>query len=280
MRFVIFADNYVTGSKENLEKWIGHPRFELIRHDVREPLLIEVDRIYHLVCPASPIFYKYNPVKTIQTNVIGTLSMSGVILLTSTSEVYVDPLIHPQPESYWGNVNPIGVRSCYDEGKASVQHGIEIRIARIFNTYGPRMNIDVGRVGSNFIPQALRGDALTIQKPGTQTRSFCYLSDMVEGDDTGPINIGNPGGFAMVELAETVKELITPSIEIKMVENTPDDPRQRKPDISKAKEVLSWEPMVKLREGLPLMEENFRLKSKLYCNESSTKKKMAQPCKL
>ncbi|CAN7015249.1 unnamed protein product [Brassica rapa subsp. trilocularis] len=263
---VIFADNYVTGSKENLEKWIGHPRFELIRHDVREPLLIEVDRIYHLVCPASPIFYKYNPVKTIQTNVIGTLSMSGVILLTSTSEVYVDPLIHPQPESYWGNVNPIGVR--------------KIRIARIFNTYGPRMNIDVGRVGSNFIPQALRGDALTIQKPGTQTRSFCYLSDMVEGDDTGPINIGNPGGFAMVELAETVKELITPSIEIKMVENTPDDPRQRKPDISKAKEVLSWEPMVKLREGLPLMEENFRLKSKLYCNESSTKKKMAQPCKL
>ncbi|WZY86058.1 hypothetical protein YC2023_032442 [Brassica napus] len=193
---VIFADNYVTGSKENLEKWIGHPRFELIRHDVREPLLIEVDRIYHLVCPASPIFYKYNPVKVYHPNQCDWYTehvrrVGARILLTSTSEVYVDPLIHPQPESYWGNVNPI-----------------EIRIARIFNTYGPRMNIDVGRVGSNFIPQALRGDALTIQKPGTQTRSFCYLSDMVEGDDTGPINIGNPGGFAMVELAETVKEVI------------------------------------------------------------------------
>ncbi|KAG2297332.1 hypothetical protein Bca52824_044001 [Brassica carinata] len=280
---VIVADNYFTGSKENLKKWIGHPRFELIRHDVTEPLLIEVDRIYHLACPASPIFYKYNPVKTIKTNVIGTLNMLGLakrvgarILLTSTSEVYGDPLIHPQPESYWGNVNPIGVRSCYDEGKRVAetlmfdyhrQHGIEIRIARIFNTYGPRMNIDDGRVVSNFIAQALRGEALTVQKPGTQTRSFCYVSDMVdglirlmEGDDTGPINIGNPGEFTMVELAETVKELINPSIEIKMVENTPDDPRQRKPDISKAKEVLGWEPKVKLREGLPLMEEDFRLR--------------------
>ncbi|KAF3549717.1 hypothetical protein DY000_02001097 [Brassica cretica] len=221
--------------------------------------------------------------ETIKTNVIGTLNMLGLakrvgarILLTSTSEVYGDPLIHPQPESYWGNVNPIGVRSCYDEGKRVAetlmfdyhrQHGIEIRIARIFNTYGPRMNIDDGRVVSNFIAQALRGEPLTVQKPGTQTRSFCYVSDMVdglirlmEGDDTGPINIGNPGEFTMVELAETVKELINPSIEIKMVENTPDDPRQRKPDISKAKEVLGWEPKVKLREGLPLMEEDFRLR--------------------
>ncbi|CAF1891438.1 hypothetical protein F2Q70_00014734 [Brassica cretica] len=280
---VVVADNYFTGSKENLKKWIGHPRFELIRHDVTEPLLLEVDRIYHLACPASPIFYKYNPVKTIKTNVMGTMNMLGLakrvgarILLTSTSEVYGDPLIHPQPESYWGNVNPIGVRSCYDEGKRVAetlmfdyhrQHGIEIRIARIFNTYGPRMNIDDGRVVSNFIAQALRGEALTVQKPGTQTRSFCYVSDMVdglirlmEGDDTGPINIGNPGEFTMVELAETVKELINPSIEIKMVENTPDDPRQRKPDISKAKEVLGWEPKVKLREGLPLMEEDFRLR--------------------
>ncbi|KAF2541829.1 hypothetical protein F2Q70_00035753 [Brassica cretica] len=301
---VIVADNYFTGSKDNLKKWIGHPRFELIRHDVTEPLLIEVDQIYHLACPASPIFYKYNPVKTIKTNVIGTLNMLGLakrvgarILLTSTSEVYGDPLIHPQPESYWGNVNPIGVRSCYDEGKRVAetlmfdyhrQHGIgqfyfprfieilsrllfltlfsvEIRIARIFNTYGPRMNIDDGRVVSNFIAQALRGEALTVQKPGTQTRSFCYVSDMVEGlmrlmegDETGPINIGNPGEFTMVELAETVKELINPSIKIKMVENTPDDPRQRKPDITKAKEVLGWEPKVKLREGLPLMEEDFR----------------------
>ncbi|KAG2311941.1 hypothetical protein Bca52824_023498 [Brassica carinata] len=304
---VIVADNYFTGSKDNLKKWIGHPRFELIRHDVTEPLLIEVDQIYHLACPASPIFYKYNPVKTIKTNVIGTLNMLGLakrvgarILLTSTSEVYGDPLIHPQPESYWGNVNPIGsfihfiitcvsfslsykvdamiigVRSCYDEGKRVAetlmfdyhrQHGIEIRIARIFNTYGPRMNIDDGRVVSNFIAQALRGEALTVQKPGTQTRSFCYVSDMVdglmrlmEGDETGPINIGNPGEFTMVELAETVKELINPSIETKMVENTPDDPRQRKPDITKAKEVLGWEPKVKLREGLPLMEEDFRLR--------------------
>ncbi|KAF8094822.1 hypothetical protein N665_0352s0030 [Sinapis alba] len=280
---VVVADNYFTGSKDNLKKWIGHPRFELIRHDVTEPLLIEVDRIYHLACPASPIFYKYNPVKTIKTNVMGTMNMLGLakrvgarILLTSTSEVYGDPLIHPQPESYWGNVNPIGVRSCYDEGKRVAetlmfdyhrQHGIEIRIARIFNTYGPRMNIDDGRVVSNFIAQALRGEALTVQKPGTQTRSFCYVSDMVdglirlmEGDDTGPINIGNPGEFTMVELAETVKELINPSIEIKMVENTPDDPRQRKPDISKAKQVLGWEPKVKLREGLPLMEEDFRLR--------------------
>ncbi|KAG7568414.1 NAD(P)-binding domain superfamily [Arabidopsis thaliana x Arabidopsis arenosa] len=271
---VIVADNYFTGSKDNLKKWIGHPRFELIRHDVTEPLLVEVDQIYHLACPASPIFYKYNPVKTIKTNVIGTLNMLGLakrvgarILLTSTSEVYGDPLVHPQPESYWGNVNPIGVRSCYDEGKRVAetlmfdyhrQHGIEIRIARIFNTYGPRMNIDDGRVVSNFIAQALRGEALTVQKPGTQTRSFCYVSDMVEGlmrlmegDQTGPINIGNPGEFTM---------LIKPDVEIKMVENTPDDPKQRKPDISKAKEVLGWEPKVKLREGLPLMEEDFRLR--------------------
>ncbi|KAL0729347.1 hypothetical protein Bca4012_025440 [Brassica carinata] len=334
---VVVADNYFTGSKDNLKKWIGHPRFELIRHDVTEPLLIEVDRIYHLACPASPIFYKYNPVKTIKTNVMGTMNMLGLakrvgarILLTSTSEVYGDPLIHPQPESYWGNVNPIGVRSCYDEGKRVAetlmfdyhrQHGIEIRIARIFNTYGPRMNIDDGRVVSNFIAQALRGEALTVQKPGTQTRSFCYVSDMVdglirlmEGDDTGPINIGNPGLSSSEDLPSNIKleeivtislclnlsvsqvnsqwwnwlkrlrrlesvfhesrvlirlvwslmkcftQLINPSIEIKMVENTPDDPRQRKPDISKAKQVLGWEPKVKLREGLPLMEEDFRLR--------------------
>ncbi|KAK7335764.1 hypothetical protein VNO80_27790 [Phaseolus coccineus] len=280
---VIVADNYFTGSKDNLQKWIGHPRFELIRHDVTEPLLIEVDQIYHLACPASPIFYKYNPVKTIKTNVIGTMNMLGLakrvgarILLTSTSEVYGDPLVHPQPESYWGNVNPIGVRSCYDEGKRVAetlmfdyhrQHGLEIRIARIFNTYGPRMNIDDGRVVSNFIAQALRGEPLTVQCPGTQTRSFCYVTDLVdglirlmEGSNTGPINLGNPGEFTMTELAETVKELINPDVEIKMVENTPDDPKQRKPDITKAKELLGWEPKVKLRDGLPLMEENFRLR--------------------
>ncbi|CAI0443116.1 unnamed protein product [Linum tenue] len=311
---VIVADNYFTGSKDNLKKWIGHPRFELIRHDVTEPLLVEVDQIYHLACPASPIFYKYNPVKTIKTNVIGTLNMLGLakrvgarILLTSTSEVYGDPLIHPQEESYWGNVNPIGVRSCYDEGKRVAetlmfdyhrQHGIEIRIARIFNTYGPRMNIDDGRVVSNFIAQALRNEPLTVQAPGTQTRSFCYVSDMVDGlmklmngENTGPINIGNPGEFTMIELAENVKEvssiksfyqscspnsfnrfvfinslislvvqLINPKVEIKMVENTPDDPRQRKPNITKARELLKWEPKIKLKDGLPLMEEDFRLR--------------------
>ncbi|KAM7499250.1 hypothetical protein LguiA_023664 [Lonicera macranthoides] len=278
---VIVVDNYFTGSKDNLRQWIGHPRFELIRHDVTEPLLVEVDQIYHLACPASPIFYKYNPVKTIKTNVIGTLNMLGLakrvgarILLTSTSEVYGDPLEHPQTESYWGNVNPIGVRSCYDEGKRVAetlmfdyhrQHGIEIRIARIFNTYGPRMNIDDGRVVSNFIAQALRKESLTVQSPGTQTRSFCYVSDMVdglvrlmEGSNTGPINIGNPGEFTMNELAENVKELINPDVEIISVDNTPDDPRQRKPDITKAKELLGWEPKIKLREGLPLMEDDFR----------------------
>ncbi|KAF9596309.1 hypothetical protein IFM89_008835 [Coptis chinensis] len=249
---VIVADNYFTGSKDNLSKWIGHPRFELIRH-----------------------------VGTIKTNVIGTLNMLGLakrvgarILLTSTSEVYGDPLVHPQTEDYWGNVNPIGVRSCYDEGKRVAetlmfdyhrQHGIEIRIARIFNTYGPRMNIDDGRVVSNFIAQALRGESLTVQAPGTQTRSFCYVSDMVdglmrlmEGDNTGPINVGNPGEFTMMELAETVKELIDPEVKLVVTENTPDDPRQRKPDISKAKELLGWEPKVSLRDGLPLMEEDFR----------------------
>ncbi|WOL08442.1 UDP-glucuronic acid decarboxylase 6 isoform X1 [Canna indica] len=365
---VIVVDNYFTGSKDNLKKWIGHPRFELIRHDVTEPLLVEVDQIYHLACPASPIFYKYNPVKTIKTNVIGTLNMLGLakrvgarilltstsevygdplehpqteeywgnvnpigvrscydegkrvaetlmfdyhrqhgleiriarifntygprmniddgrvvsnfiaqairILLTSTSEVYGDPLEHPQTEEYWGNVNPIGVRSCYDEGKRVAetlmfdyhrQHGLEIRIARIFNTYGPRMNIDDGRVVSNFIAQAIRGEPLTVQAPGTQTRSFCYVSDMVdglirlmEGDNTGPINIGNPGEFTMMELAEAVKELIDPAVPVKIVDNTPDDPRQRKPDITKAKELLGWKPTVTLREGLPLMEEDFR----------------------
>lgn len=277
---VIVADNFFTGTKDNLKRWIGHPNFELIRHDVTEPLLVECDQIYHLACPASPIFYKHNPVKTIKTNVMGTLNMLGLakrvgarILLTSTSEVYGDPLEHPQTEEYWGNVNPIGVRSCYDEGKRVAetlmfdyhrQHGVEIRIARIFNTYGPRMNIDDGRVVSNFIAQALRGEVLTVQAPGTQTRSFCYVSDMVDGliklmrgDNTGPINIGNPGEFTMLELAESVKELIAPSAAYKIVENTPDDPRQRKPDITKASKLLGWGPTVSLREGLPLMAADF-----------------------
>ncbi|KAG2552891.1 hypothetical protein PVAP13_9KG487800 [Panicum virgatum] len=243
---VIVADNFFTGSKDNLKKWIGHPRFELIRHDVTQPLLVEVDQIYHLACPASPIFYKHNPVKTIKTNVIGTLNMLGLakrvgarILLTSTSEVYGDPLEHPQTEAYWGNVNPIGVRSCYDEGK------------RVAET----LMFDYHR----------HGEPLTVQKPGTQTRSFCYVADMVDGliklmngNNTGPINLGNPGEFTMLELAENVKELINPEVTVTMTENTPDDPRQRKPDITKAKEVLGWEPKVVLRDGLVLMEDDFR----------------------
>lgn len=285
---VVVADNLFTGSKDNLRRWMSHPDFELVRHDVTEKLLVEVDQIYHLACPASPIFYKHNPVKTIKTNVMGTLNMLGLakrvgarILLTSTSEVYGDPLQHPQREEYWGNVNPIGVRSCYDEGKRVAetlmfdyhrQHGTRIRIARIFNTYGPRMSIDDGRVVSNFIAQALRGEPMTVQAPGTQTRSFCYVSDMVDGlvrlmnvdrdaagaEVTGPINLGNPGEFTMLELAEAVKELVEPRASWTLVDNTPDDPRQRKPDISKAKEVLGWEPKVSLREGLPLMAEDFR----------------------
>ncbi|XP_040970124.1 UDP-glucuronic acid decarboxylase 5 isoform X1 [Gossypium hirsutum] len=248
---------------------------------ISRPLFVEVDQIYHLACPASPIFYKYNSVKTIKTNVIGTLNMLGLakrlrarILFTSTSEVYGDPLEHPQKETYWGNVNPIGVRSCYDEGKRMAetlmfdyyrQYGIEIRIARIFNTYGQRMNIDDGRVGSNFIAQAIRNEPLTVQLPGTQTRSVCYVSDLVdglnqlmEGTDAGPINLGNPGEFTMKELAKAVQELINPEVQISEVENTPDDPPQRKPDITKAKEVLGWEPKVNLHEGIPLMEDDFR----------------------
>ncbi|PPD70452.1 hypothetical protein GOBAR_DD32670 [Gossypium barbadense] len=240
--------------------------------DISRPLFVEVDQIYHLACPASPIFYKYNSVKTIKTNVMGTLNMLGLakrlrarILFTSTSEVYGDSLEHPQKETYWGNVNPIGVRSCYDEGKRMAetlmfdyhrQYGIEIRIARIFNTYGPRMNIDDGRVVSNFIAQAIRNEPLTVQLPGTQTRSFCYVLDLVdgltqlmEGTDTGPINLGNPGEFTMNELAKAVQELINPEVQISEVENTPDDPRQRKPDITKAKEVLGWEPKVKMTSG-------------------------------
>ncbi|KZV39123.1 UDP-glucuronic acid decarboxylase 5 [Dorcoceras hygrometricum] len=265
---VIVLDNYFTGSKDNLRQWIGHPRFELIRHDVTEPLLIEVDQIYHLACPASPIFYKYNPVKTIKTNVIGTLNMLGLakrvgarILLTSTSEVYGDPLVHPQTEDYWGNVNPIGVRSCYDEGKRVAetlmfdyhrQHGIEIRIARIFNTYGPRMNIDDGRVVSNFIAQAIRCPERRQEASATSLIWLTRISPCFAD------SILNASEFTMLELAETVKEMINPKVKIITVENTPDDPRQRKPDITKANQLLGWEPKIKLHEGIPLMEGDFR----------------------
>ncbi|KAL7091983.1 hypothetical protein ACP275_12G137700 [Erythranthe tilingii] len=278
---VIVIDNFFTGRKENVVHLFGNPRFELIRHDVVEPILLEVDQIYHLACPASPIHYKYNPVKTIKTNVMGTLNMLGLakrigarFLLTSTSEVYGDPLEHPQKETYWGHVNPIGVRSCYDEGKRTAEtltmdyhrgDGVEVRIARIFNTYGPRMCLDDGRVVSNFVAQAIRGQPMTIYGDGKQTRSFQYVSDLVdglvalmEGEHVGPFNLGNPGEFTMLQLAEIVKETIDPSATIEFKPNTADDPHKRKPDITKAKELLNWEPNISLKEGLPRMVNDFR----------------------
>ncbi|KAF3456239.1 hypothetical protein FNV43_RR00889 [Rhamnella rubrinervis] len=273
---VIVVDNFFTGRKDNLVHHFGNPRFELIRHDVVEPILLEVDQIYHLACPASPVHYKFNP-----TNVVGTLNMLGLakrvgarFLLTSTSEVYGDPLEHPQAETYWGNVNPIGVRSCYDEGKRTAETlsmdyhrglGIEVRIARIFNTYGPRMCIDDGRVVSNFVAQALRKEPMTVYGDGKQTRSFQYVSDLVEGlmrlmegDHVGPFNLGNPGEFTMLELAQVVQETIDPNAKIEFRPNTEDDPHKRRPDISKAKKLLGWEPTVSLRKGLPLMVNDFR----------------------
>ncbi|XVF76572.1 hypothetical protein PTKIN_Ptkin13bG0276500 [Pterospermum kingtungense] len=273
---VIVIDNFFTGRKENVVHRLGNPRFELIRHDVVEPILLEVDQIYHLACPASPVHYKYNP-----TNVMGTLNMLGLakrvgarFLLTSTSEVYGDPLQHPQKETYWGNVNPIGERSCYDEGKRTAETltmdyhrgaGVEVRIARIFNTYGPRMCLDDGRVVSNFVAQAIRKQPMTVYGDGKQTRSFQYVSDLVdglvalmEGDHIGPFNLGNPGEFTMLELAEVVKETVDPSAMIEYKPNTADDPHMRKPDIGKAKELLNWEPKISLREGLPLMVSDFR----------------------
>ncbi|CAN7060915.1 unnamed protein product [Brassica oleracea var. botrytis] len=291
---VIVIDNFFTGRKENLVHLFSNPRFELIRHDVVEPILLEVDQIYHLACPASPVHYKYNPVKTIisflitfyiytliNTNVMGTLNMLGLakrvgarFLLTSTSEVYGDPLEHPQKETYWGNVNPIGERSCYDEGKRTAETlamdyhrgaGVEVRIARIFNTYGPRMCLDDGRVVSNFVAQTIRKHPMTVYGDGKQTRSFQYVSDLVDGlvalmenDHVGPFNLGNPGEFTMLELAEVVKEVIDPSATIEFKPNTADDPHKRKPDISKAKELLNWEPKISLRDGLPRMVSDFR----------------------
>ncbi|XP_052299323.1 UDP-glucuronic acid decarboxylase 1 [Citrus sinensis] len=278
---VIVIDNFFTGRKDNLVHHFRNPRFELIRHDVVEPILLEVDQIYHLACPASPVHYKYNPVKTIISNVMGTLNMLGLakrvgakFLLTSTSEVYGDPLEHPQKETYWGNVNPIGERSCYDEGKRTAETltmdyhrgaGVEVRIARIFNTYGPRMCLDDGRVVSNFVAQAIRRQPMTVYGDGKQTRSFQYVSDLVdglvalmEGEHVGPFNLGNPGEFTMLELAEIVKETIDSSATIEFRPNTADDPHMRKPDITKAKELLNWEPKVPLREGLPRMVSDFR----------------------
>jgi len=278
---VICLDNFFTGDKANIAHHIGKYNFELIRHDVVDPILLEVDQVYHLACPASPVHYKFNPVKTLKTSVLGTLNMLGLakrvkarFLLTSTSEVYGDPLQHPQTEEYWGNVNPIGERSCYDEGKRVAEtlafdyyreHQVPIRVARIFNTYGPRMALDDGRVVSNFVAQALRGEDLTVYGDGQQTRSFQYVSDLVAGlvslmesEHTGPFNIGNPGEFTMLELAHMVQKVVNPKAGLVYRENTADDPTKRKPDITKAKRDLHWEPTVKLEQGLELMKEDFR----------------------
>jgi UDP-glucuronate decarboxylase len=278
---VICLDNFYTGNKQNILKWMNHPYFELIRHDITEPIRLEVDQIYHLACPASPVHYQYNPVKTVKTNVIGTLNMLGLakrvkarFFLASTSEVYGDPEIHPQTEEYRGSVNPIGLRSCYDEGKRVAetlafdyyrQNKVDIRVVRIFNTYGPRMLENDGRVVSNFIVQALRGNPLTIYGDGSQTRSFCYVSDLIEGflrlmksDYVGPVNIGNPGEYTILELAQAVQNLINPDSEIKFEPLPSDDPRRRRPDITKAKTLLDWEPTVPLQEGLKLTIEDFR----------------------
>ena len=270
---VICLDNYFTGRKENIRNWIGHPNFELIRHDVTEPIKLEVDRIWHLACPASPIHYQFNPIKTAKTSFLGTYNMLGLarrvgarFLLASTSEVYGDPEVHPQPESYRGCVNTTGIRSCYDEGKRIAEtlcfdyqrmHGTEIRVARIFNTYGPRMLPDDGRVISNFIVQALTGKSLTIYGEGSQTRSFCYVDDLIEGlillmnsEQTGPINIGNPEQFTMHELANLVRNQINPDLDFSTQPLPQDDPLQRQPSIELAKKHLNWEPQIALSQGL------------------------------
>ena len=278
---VICLDNYFTGRKANLAQWIGHPNFELVRHDVTEPIRLEVDRIWHLACPASPVHYQHNPIKTAKTSFIGTYNMLGLarrvgarLLLASTSEVYGDPEVHPQPESYRGNVNTHGIRACYDEGKRVAEtlcfdyqrmHGVEIRIVRIFNTYGPRMLPDDGRVVSNFIVQALRGQPLTLYGTGSQTRSFCYVDDLVEGlirlmngSHPGPINIGNPGEFTIRQLAEKVRERINPALELIYQPLPADDPLQRQPVIDLAQEQLGWQPTVSLDEGLEPTIAHFR----------------------
>lgn len=271
---VICLDNFFTGSKRNVEHLLGNPRFELIRHDITEPILLEADRVYNLACPASPVHYQYNAVKTIKTNVIGTINMLGLakrvrarILQASTSEVYGDPEVHPQREDYWGHVNPIGIRSCYDEGKRVAEtlcfdyhrmNQVEIRVMRIFNTYGPRMHPDDGRVVSNFIVQALRGEDITVYGDGSQTRSFCYVDDLIEGmvrlmehpTLMGPVNIGNPGEFTIRQLAEHVIALTGSKSRIVEMPLPGDDPRQRQPDITLARRELGWEPTVELREGL------------------------------
>ncbi|MDR2927953.1 MAG: SDR family oxidoreductase [Cytophagaceae bacterium] len=279
---VICLDNYFTGNKQNILHLIGNPLFEIVRHDVTHPYFVEVDHIYNLACPASPVHYQFNSIKTIKTSVMGAINMLGLakrirakILQASTSEVYGDPLLHPQPENYWGNVNPIGIRSCYDEGKRCAeslfmnyhyQNNVRIKVIRIFNTYGPRMHPNDGRVVSNFIVQALTGEPITIFGDGTQTRSFQYVDDLLEGmirtmetgdSFIGPVNIGNPNEFSMLELAREVLDLTGSRSKIVHKSLPADDPAQRRPDISLAKEALDWEPFVELREGLTKTIEYF-----------------------
>ncbi|KQM40144.1 MULTISPECIES: UDP-glucuronic acid decarboxylase family protein [Microbacterium] len=280
---VICVDNFFTGSRRNVEHLFDNPRFELMRHDVTFPLYVEVDQIYNLACPASPVHYQHDPVQTTKTSVMGAINMLGLakrlrvpILQASTSEVYGDPAVHPQTEDYWGNVNPIGTRSCYDEGKRAAetlffdyrrQHDLSIKVIRIFNTYGPRMHPNDGRVVSNFIVQALRGEPITIYGDGSQTRSFCFVDDLVDGmvrlmntdhSVTGPINVGNPGEFTMLELANAVLEITGSTSTIEHRELPQDDPKQRQPNIDLARRELGWEPTIALRAGLERTVEYFR----------------------
>ena len=278
---VICLDNYFTGKKSNLHSFLDNPNFELIRHDVTEPITLEVDQIWHLACPASPIHYQFNPIKTTKTSFMGTYNMLGLakrvgakILLASTSEVYGDPKVHPQTETYHGYVNTIGLRSCYDEGKRVAEtlcsdyqriHNVDVRIMRIFNTYGPKMRADDGRVISNFIVQALRDEKLTIFGDGHQTRSFCYVDDLIEGmlllmksDYQKPVNIGNPNEFSINELANLIKEKINPNLEFEYRKLPMDDPKQRKPSIELAYKLLDWEPKIDLKEGLNKTIEWFK----------------------
>jgi UDP-glucuronate decarboxylase len=279
---ILCLDNFFTGRRQNIAHLLQNPKFELIRHDVIDPFKVEVDQIYNLACPASPPHYQYNPIKTTKTSVMGAINCLGLakrvrarVFLASTSEVYGDPTVHPQDESYWGNVNPIGRRSCYDEGKRCAEtlffdyhreNGVDIRVVRIFNTYGPRMLADDGRVVSNFIVQALKGENLTVYGDGSQTRSFCYVDDLIEGfvrlmeqeKTVGPVNIGNPGEFTMLELAELVLKKVGGKSKVTNLPLPADDPKQRRPDISLAKEALGWEPRVPLEEGLDRTIAYFR----------------------
>ena len=280
---VLCVDNFFTGTRGNVSALLGDPDFEIMRHDITFPLFVEVDEIYNLACPASPVHYQFDPVQTTKTSVVGAVNMLGLakrlkvpILQASTSEVYGDPAVHPQTEDYWGNVNPIGPRSCYDEGKRCAetlffdyrrQHNLAIKVIRIFNTYGPHMHPNDGRVVSNFIVQALKGEDITMYGDGTQTRSFCYVDDLVRGmiammatadDVTGPINLGNPGEFSMLELAQAVIELTGSNAKVRFLPLPQDDPRQRQPDITKAREQLGWGATIELREGLVKTIDYFR----------------------